>query len=64
MTPVLFSVIASAPLKVVTTATPLPRIVAGMPAGVEGVTRVMVVAKALLHQNHDARPTTVWRLVD
>jgi len=47
-TPVLLAVIASASSRVVTTAGPLPRIVVGTPAGVEGVAHVTVEAEALL----------------
>ena len=43
---------------------PLPRIVAGTLAGIEGVTHITIVAETLLHQNRDAWPATVRCLVD
>ena len=46
---VLAAVIASATTRVVATASSLPRIATGTPMGVEGVVRVMVVAKTLMH---------------
>ena len=64
MTLVLLVVIASTPSRVVTTAGPLPRIVAGMPVGVEGVTRVTVATETLMYRDRGAQPTALWRLVD
>ena len=42
----------------------LPLIVAGMPAGIEGVARVTVEAKTLMHQGRSAWPTASLCLVD
>ena len=61
---VLTAVIASATTRVVAVAILLPRIAAGMPAGVEGVGRVTVEAETLMHWDHGARPTALLRLVD
>ena len=58
------AVIVSAISRVVATAGPLPRIVVGTSAGVEGVTRVMVAAEALMHRNRDVWPTALRCLVD
>ena len=53
MTLVLLMVIAP------TMAGPLSCIAAGTLVGIEGVTRITVAAEMLLHQNHDAWPTTM-----
>ena len=57
-------VIASSTIRVVTVASPLPCIAAGMPVGFKGVTRVSVAVEALMHQNRDAWPITLRCLVD
>ena len=46
---VLVTVIASAMMRVVATASPLPRIAMGMPTGVEDVPRITVVPEMLMH---------------
>ena len=61
---VLTTVIASTTTRVVATASPLPRIAMGMPAGVEGVVRITVVAKMLMDQDRGAQPTALWCLMD
>ena len=61
---VLAVVVASATTRVVAMASHLPLIIVGTPAGIEGVTRVMVEAEMLMHQGHGARPTTSLCLVD
>ena len=61
---VLAAVIVSTTTRVVAMARPLPRIIVGMPVGVEGVVRVMVAAEMLLHRNCDAWPAVIRRSVD
>ena len=51
-------------VRVIAVASPLPRIAAGMPAGIEGVARITVAAETLMHRDHGAWPTTLRRLVD
>ena len=46
---ILAAVIASAMMRVVATASPLPRIAMGMPTGVEDVPRITVVPEMLMH---------------
>ena len=48
----------------VTAASPLLRIPTGTPAGVEGVTGIVVEAETLMHQNHGAWPTTLLGQMD
>ena len=43
---------------------PLPRVATGTPAGIEGVARILVVIKTLVHQDRGAWPTTLMCLVD
>ena len=64
MTPIILTVVVSTAVRVVTMASPLLRITAGMSAGVEGVARVTVATEMLLHQNRDVWPAIMWRLVD
>jgi len=45
-------------------ASSLPRITVGTPAGVEGVTRIMVAAETLMYRDHSAQPAALWHLVD
>ena len=61
---VLTIVVASATMRVVAMACPLPRITTGTSAGVEGVTRVTVKAEMLTHRDRGARPTALLLLVD
>ena len=61
---VLAVVVASAMTWVVAMASPLPRIAMGMPAGVEGVTRVTVKAETPMHQDRSTQPATLLHLVD
>ena len=60
----LATIVVSTMSWVVATASPLPRIAVGAPAGVEGVMRVTVAAEMLMHQDHGVLPTTLWCLVD
>ena len=46
---VLAAVVASAMMRVIAVASSLSRIIVGTSTGVEGVTRVMVVAETLMH---------------
>ena len=61
---VLAAVVASAMLRLVATASILPLIAVGMPADIEGVARIMVEAKTLMHRGHGVWPTASLRLVD
>ena len=61
---VLAIVVASTMMRVVAMASFLPRITVGTPAGVEGVARVTVEAKMLMHRDHGAQPATLLLLVD
>ena len=61
---VLATVVASTTTRVVAIDSSLPRIIVGMPTGIEGVPRVMVAAETLMHRDHDTRPATLRRLVD
>ena len=61
---VLAVVIASAMTRVVAMASLLPLITTGMPAGIEGVARVMVEAETLIHRGHGMWPATSLHLVD
>ena len=61
---VLAAIVASTTMRVVAMATSLPRITAGMPAGIEGVVRVMVAVKTLMHRDCGTRLTTLSCLVD
>ena len=61
---VLAAIVASATMRVVAVACPLPRITAGTPTGVEGVASVMMEVKTLMHRNRGVRPATLLRLVD
>ena len=63
MNSVLLTVVASARSRVVTMASPLPRIAIGTSVGVEGVACITAAAEALLHRNRDVRPAVVRRLV-
>ena len=61
---ILTTVVASAMLWVVATASPLPCIAVGTPAGVEGVACVAVEAETLMHRNRGARSVALLLLVD
>ena len=61
---VLAAIVASATMRVVAVACPLPRITAGTSTGVEGIARVMMKAEMLMHQDRDAWPATLSCLVD
>ena len=58
---VLAAIIASTTARVVAVASPLPRIAAGAPTGIEGVT---VLVEALMYRNCDAWPIALQCLVD
>jgi len=45
-------------------ASSLSRVIVGTPACFEGVTCIMVAAETLMHWDHGALPTALWRLVD
>ena len=51
---VLTAVIVSTTMRVVATASPLPRITMGTPMGIEGVALVTVAADTLMHRDHGA----------
>ena len=61
---VLTTVIASAMMRVIATASLLPLIAAGTPTGISGVARITVGAETLKHRSHGARPAASLRLVD
>ena len=61
---VLTPVIASATMRVVATASLLPLITIGMPAGIQGVARVTVEAETLMHRGYGVWPTASLCLVD
>ena len=48
----------------VAVASPLHRITIGTPAGIKGVTGIMVEAETLMHQNYSAWPTALLGLMD
>ena len=60
---VVAAVVASATMRVVATASLLPRIAMSTPAGVDGVVRVTVEAATLMHQDRGTWPTTSLHLV-
>ena len=45
-------------------ASSLSRVIIGTPAGVKGVACITIAAKALMHRDHGALPTALWRLMD
>ena len=51
---VLATIVVSATMRVVAMASPLPRIAMGTPAGIEGVMRVTIAAKTLMHWDRSA----------
>ena len=51
-------------MRVVATASLLPLIATGMPAGIEGVAHVMVEAEMLMHRGSGAWPVASLCLVD
>ena len=61
---VLVVVVASTTMRVVAATSILPLIAMGTPMGIQGVTRITVEAKTLMHRGHDTWPTTLLRLVD
>ena len=61
---VLAAVVASATMRVVAAAGPLPHVAAGTPAGIEGVAHITVAAETLVHRDRGAWPTASLRLVD
>ena len=61
---VLAAIIASATMRVVATASPLPHIATSMPTGIKAVPHVAVEAKTLMHWGRSVRPYASLRLVD
>jgi len=61
---VLAAIIASATTRLVATASLLPLIVVGTPAGIQGVTRVTMEAETLKHWDLGVRPAASLSLVD
>ena len=51
-------------MRVLATATLLPRTATGTPLGIEGVAHVMVEAETFMHQDRGELPTALLRLVD
>ena len=60
----LATIVASTTTRVVAVASSLPCIAVGTPTGVEGVPRITVVAKTLMHWDRGTQPTALLRLVD
>ena len=58
------AVVASATTTVVATASLLPHITMGTPAGIEGVACVTVMAKMLMHRDRGALHASLWILMD
>ena len=61
---VLTAVIASATTRVIAADSSLSWVVVGTPAGVEGVTCVLVASETLMHRDRGALSVALWRLVD